>query len=81
MPCINDNRVIYADIFFASVVSAELLLANGLKLIGVAKIATNKCHMTYLGAIELENRGDMFGLIRSKESEDECNMLAFAWMD
>ena len=37
--------------------------------------------MTCLGSNELENRGDIFSIIRVKESEDECDLLTFFWMD
>ena len=31
---------------------------------------------TYLGAVELENQGDVFGLVRVKEVEDEFKLCA-----
>ena len=37
--------------------------------------------MIYLFTVELKKVGDSFGLIRVKESEYECNLCAFMWMD
>ena len=37
--------------------------------------------MNYADAALLENRGDRFGLIRAKQSEDQCCLLELAWIN
>ena len=48
VPWVNTHRVVCADSYFALVASAELLYLNGLKFIGVVKIATRKYPMAHL---------------------------------
>ena len=50
LPWLNTHRVVCADSYFSLVVAAKLLYLNGLKFIGVVKIATRKYPMAYLAS-------------------------------
>ena len=66
LPWINTNHIVFGDVYFVSVADAELFRMSGFKYIGVTKIATKKYLMPSLGAVELKNQLDRFGLIRVK---------------
>ena len=42
LPWVNTHRIVCADIYFASVISAELMYINGLNFTGVVKTSTRK---------------------------------------
>ena len=46
---------------------------NGMKFVGTVKEETKKYPMTYLDAVELENRGHWFGLVRG--ANHSCTIL------
>ena len=82
LPWINTNRLVCADSYFASVPAAILLHDNGLKFVGVVKTATKKFPMRHLSSVELEERGDTYGMVRRKTpNSNECDLLAYVWMD
>ncbi len=69
-----------ADSYFASVPAALLLLRHGLRFIGVIKTATKQYPYKVLHNKVLCERGDMYGLIRKKTNNEECDLLAFVWV-
>ena len=81
LPRVNTHRIVCADSYFALVTEAELLYLNGLKLIGVVKIATRKYPMAYLSSQELDKRGDRYGLVKRNKIPHGCDLLAYLWMD
>ena len=79
-PWTNSNRIVCADLYFASVGCCEELKRIGLRFIGVVKTATKRFPMQYLSQIELENRGEFSGLVCRDHSGDP-KFLSFVWMD
>ena len=79
-PWFRTNRIVCADSYFASVSCAEELNRLGLKFIGVVKTATRRFPLTHLSAVELNNRGDRYGLL-SKDEYGLPKFLSFVWMD
>ncbi|KAG7366471.1 transposase IS4 [Nitzschia inconspicua] len=74
------GRIVCADSYFASVGAAEELKRNGLKFIGVVKIATKKYPMANLQALELQGRGDRRGSV-ARDAEGNPSLIACVWMD
>ena len=72
---VNYLRIVGADSHFILVTAADLLCKNEFEFIGVVKIAMRNFLKAYLAAQELENRGDTYGLVRGKGSEEECDVL------
>ena len=79
-PWMYQERLVCADSYFASVGAAIELRNRQMKFIGVVKTATKRFPMAYLSSVELQDRGDRFGLI-SKDANGKPSMLAFVWMD
>ena len=59
----------------------ELLYENRLEFIRVVKRATQKFSMEHLIAHESEIRGDLYGLMWKKVSEDQCDLLLYVWIN
>ena len=79
-PWVFSNRMVCADSYFASVGSAEELLKLKTRFIGVIKTATRRFPMQQLSTVELQQRGDRFGLV-SRSADGVPYLLAFVWMD
>ena len=80
-PWSNICWIVCADSYFVSITAAELLYKSELQFIGVVKVARRKYPMAYLASTELKNRCDGFGVVKRKETDGECDLLAFVWMD
>ena len=78
--CLGSGGLVCADSYFASVQAVKVTVQEGLKFIGVVKIATKKYPMKILKSIEMQKRWDIVGLIERK-MEGNCDLLAFTWMD
>jgi hypothetical protein len=79
-PWYHSNRVIVADSYFASVECAEELLKRKLKFIGVVKTSHRRFPNHHLQRVELQQRGDRFGLV-SHHEDGTPKFLSFVWMD
>ena len=79
-PWLHTDRIVCADSYFSSVQTAIEMLRLGTRFIGVVKTATKKYPMRYLTSLELENRGDLRGLVAEDEN-GKPELLAFVWMD
>jgi hypothetical protein len=80
-PWRNSHWIVCADSYFASVPAALLLWRHGLRFIGVIKTATKQYPFKYLHNKVWRERGDAYGLIRKKNNNKECDLLAFVWVD
>ena len=78
--CLGSGGLVCADSYFASVQVAKVTIQEGLKFIGVVKIATTKYPMKILKSIEMQKRWDRVGLIEMK-MEVNCDLLTFTCMD
>ena len=77
----NMNRIVCADLYFEPVPDAEELWKHGLRFIGVIKTAKWKFLMAYLSNIELQNQGDMSGLLTRPLDRKNPVLGDFVWMD
>jgi hypothetical protein len=61
--------------------AALLLWRHGLRFIGVIKTATKQYPYKCLHNKVLRERGDRYGLVQKKNNNEECDVLAFVWVD
>jgi hypothetical protein len=80
-PWFHSNRIICCDSYFSSVATAKMLLAVGMRMIGVVKTATKQFPMAHLTNLEMTQRGDRLGLVAYDAITKLPNMLAFVWVD
>lgn len=78
--CVGTQRIICADSFFASVATAMVLLAAGLRFIGVVKTATSGYPMASLSVIPLWARGQHASYIHVNAAGLKDTM-AVLWVD
>ena len=80
MPWAQTGRGVCADLYFASVTTAEVLMELGLRFIGVVKTATRKFPMKHLTSLELtEGRGQSKALVMKKQGVPW--IMAIVWVD
>lgn len=79
-PWAGSDQIVCADLYFASVATANALKTMGLRFIGVVKTATRKFPMQWLSNVELRQRGDRKGLLHYGEDR-RPDLMAFVWMD
>jgi hypothetical protein len=79
-PWAFSEQIVCADSYFASVGAALELQRIGLCFIGVVKTATHQFPMHYLSRVELQQRGDRYGLV-TQSNNGGPRLLAFVWMD
>jgi hypothetical protein len=72
--------IVCADSYFACVGAALELRRIGLCFIGVVKTATRQFPMHYLSRVELQQRGDRYGL-GTQSNNGGPRLLVFVWMD
>jgi hypothetical protein len=80
-PWWGSDRIVCADSYFASVVTAVELKRIGLRFIGVVKSATRRYPMAYLSQLEMTSRGEWKGLVTDGISDGSCDLMAFVWVD
>ena len=64
MPWANTDWIVCANSYFTSVPAAEEMWNHGIRFIGVINTSMRQFTMTYLSNIELQNLGDMSGLLK-----------------
>jgi len=79
-PWAGTRRVVCADSFFASVTTAQQLLAMGLRFIGVVKTATRGYPMGTLSKLPLEDRGE-HAAYAHKTADGVVDRMAVLWVD
>ena len=79
-PWAHSDRVVRGDSYFASVGAAIALKTIGLRFIGVVKTAIRKFPKAYLMGLEMDQRGDMKGLV-TRGRNGSPDLLAFVWVD
>jgi len=82
-PYANSDHIIVGDSYFASVQCAKELWKIGLRFIGVVKTATRQFPMDHLSSIQLNGRGDHYGLFSKAPPPAglEPDLMAFTWVD
>ena len=80
-PWLRTHRVVCADSYFSSVSTAEVLLAQQTRFIGVVKTAHRKFPMPYLKAVVLPRRGMCKGLYSRAADGHTPQLMAFVWVD
>jgi hypothetical protein len=79
-PWDGSGRIVTADCYYSSVDAAFHLRDLGLKYVGVAKTATRRFQMAYLGQQTLQNRGDRLAFAHYDENGD-IDMMDMLWLD
>ena len=74
-------KIVCAESYFASVTAAEELRKHVIFFIGVIKTAMRKFLMAHLSNIDLQDRGDMSGLLTRPVDRTKSVLGDFAWMD
>lgn len=80
-PFAGTHRIVVADSFFASVQCAQELFNCGMRFIGVVKTATKGFPVDHLNLIQLNNRGDHYGVFHKGETVSDPDLMAFTWVD
>jgi hypothetical protein len=83
LPWARSNRVVVADVYFASVEAARELFKIGLRFVGVVKTCTRQYPMAALGRVQFGRRGEWKGLIHKGNANMATlpDILAFTWVD
>lgn len=79
-PQARTGSAVCADLYFASVASAEILINLGLRLVGAIRTATRRLLYAELMRPDLKGCGDLLGLLSTREGSDPW-ALSFVWMD
>ena len=79
LPWHGSNQVVCADSYFALVTTAKEMMNVSLRFSGVVKTATKQYPMKWLSSVEMQNRGDMEGLVSKEQNQN--TMHAFVWVD
>ena len=81
-PWYNTNQIVYKYSYFSSVSSSELMVINGLNIVGVIKTAIRNFPMNHISHIELVNSGYTYGLVRRKTLDFyECDIMDYIWIE
>jgi hypothetical protein len=81
IPSRNSLHIVCSDSQFAYAPAALLFFRHGLRFIGVIKTATKQYPYKHLHNQVLRERGKTCGLVRKKNNNDECDMLAYVGVD
>jgi hypothetical protein len=79
-PWARTDRIVCANLYFASVGALQELKRIGLPFIGVVKTTTQQSPQSYLSHLEMTEQGNRRGFI-AKDQNGTPSVLAFCWLD
>lgn len=79
-PWSGTNRIVCGDSYFASVHTAQVLYAMGLRFIGVVKTANTRFPYKHLSSFPMDGRG-VWKSMTCKDESTGCNLGAVLWVD
>lgn len=79
-PWAGSGRIVCADSYFASLDTAQFLLAAGMRFIGVVKTAHRKCPMASLSSREVQSSGSHLSIVH-KDGSGRPDIMAVMWVD